>query len=98
MNKAEALAILREHSPELKEAGILHLRLFGSVARDQATLQSDIDLLVDFDESTHMSLVSYSSLQARLSEMLGTPAELCSAKHLKEPARHRIENEAILAF
>jgi predicted nucleotidyltransferase len=45
MDKNRILAILRSHAPELQAAGIAHLRLFGSVARGEATPQSDIDLM-----------------------------------------------------
>jgi len=48
MDKNRILAILRSHAPELQAAGLAHLRLFGSVARGEATPQSDIDLIADF--------------------------------------------------
>jgi predicted nucleotidyltransferase len=47
MDKDRILAILRQHAPELKAAGLLHLRVFGSVARGEASphSHSDVDLL-----------------------------------------------------
>ena len=44
MDRNRILAILRSHAPELQAAGLAHLRLFGSVARGDATPQSDIGL------------------------------------------------------
>jgi len=38
MDRDRILAILRSHAPELQAAGLTHLRLFGSVARGEATL------------------------------------------------------------
>ncbi len=51
MDRDRILLILREHAPELKAAGLVHLRVFGSVARGEASPQSDVDLMADFDKS-----------------------------------------------
>ena len=50
MNKEKALAILNRLKPELVDQfGIQELALFGSTARDEATEESDVDILVSFD-------------------------------------------------
>ena len=41
------IATLRAHEAELHRAGIRHLSLFGSVARGDATVDSDVDLVVE---------------------------------------------------
>ena len=43
MTRAEALAILAEHRQELAAFGLRRLALFGSVARDEAGPESDVD-------------------------------------------------------
>ena len=45
MDKDRIIVILRDHAPELKAAGLVHLRVFGSVARGEASPQSDVDLM-----------------------------------------------------
>jgi uncharacterized protein len=55
MNRQHIIATLRKYEPELRAAGIIHLRLFGSVARDEAADNSDIDLMADFDKSTRLT-------------------------------------------
>jgi predicted nucleotidyltransferase len=47
MDKDRILATMRQHEAELKAAGIVHLHLFGSVARGEATPLSDVDLLFE---------------------------------------------------
>jgi predicted phosphodiesterase len=42
MDKRFVIERLRQHEPELKAAGIVHLHVFGSVARDEATSASDV--------------------------------------------------------
>jgi predicted nucleotidyltransferase len=47
MDKGSVIETLRLHEPELRAAGIVHLRLFGSVARGEASPESDVDLMAD---------------------------------------------------
>ena len=98
MDRNLVISKLREHEPELRAAGIVHLRLFGSVARGDASERSDVDLMADFDKSRRLTLVKIGSLQSRLSELLGTDVELSSADWLREPVRSRAISEAVLAF
>ena len=47
MRKSEVLALLREHKPVLAERfGVGDLALFGSIVRDEAGPDSDVDILV----------------------------------------------------
>ena len=46
MDRRVVIARLREHAPELKAAGLMHVRVFGSTARDDRSTNSDVDLLV----------------------------------------------------
>jgi hypothetical protein len=98
MEKQHVIRILRAHESELKAAGIVHLRIFGSVARDEASFSSDVDLLADFDKSKRLTLVKIGSLQSRLSDLLGARVELSSQEWMQEPVRSRALREALLAF
>jgi uncharacterized protein len=98
MNRQHIIATLREHEPELRAAGIVHLRLFGSVARNEAVGSSDIDLMADFDKSRRLTLVKVGSLQNRLTDMLGVNVDLSSPEWMKEPVRSKALREALLAF
>jgi len=98
MEKERILGILREHEPELKAAGLNHLRLFGSVARGEATSASDVDLLFDCDESEPGRLLGAYGFQDRVAEMLGARVHLSSAKHMKPQIRERVLREAVVAF
>ncbi|MFZ0793649.1 MAG: nucleotidyltransferase domain-containing protein, partial [Candidatus Korobacteraceae bacterium] len=83
---------------ELKDAGILHLRLFGSLVRNEPLERSDVDLLADFDKSRRLSLVKVGRLQMRLSELLGAEVDLSSPDWMREPIRSKALSEAVLAF
>ncbi|SEG02504.1 hypothetical protein SAMN05421819_1728 [Bryocella elongata] len=92
------LATLRDHAAELRASGLVHLRLFGSVARDEATSGSDIDLLTDFAPGTRVSLLTLSGLRLQLSDLLGAEVDLSSSTALKEAVRTRAQREAVHVF
>jgi predicted nucleotidyltransferase len=46
------LEALKAHENELRQLGVRHAAVFGSVARGQARPQSDIDVLVDLDPTS----------------------------------------------
>jgi uncharacterized protein len=98
MDKSFVIEKLRHHERELKAAGILHIRVFGSVARDEASTVSDVDLLADFDKSKRMTLVKVGSLQSRLSDMLGARVDLSSTEWMREPVKSKALREAVIVF
>lgn len=98
MDRQTVIARLREHAPELKAAGLMHVRVFGSTARGESSPRSDVDLLVDFDPDKRQALVSVGNLQSRLSELLDVQVDLSVAEWMREPARSRAIHEAVLAF
>ncbi len=76
MKRDEVLRILREHRDELRrEYGAKSLALFGSVARNDTTDASDVDVLVEFDRP--VSLFDLVGLQLDLQTLLGVPRSQC---------------------
>jgi uncharacterized protein len=49
MTREGVLRVSREHHDELAGLGVKSLALFGSSARNEAGVGSDVDLLVEFD-------------------------------------------------
>ncbi|HMC62118.1 MAG TPA: nucleotidyltransferase family protein [Candidatus Solibacter sp.] len=96
MGRDDVIATLRAHEAELKEAGIVRLRLFGSVARGEAG--NDIDLVAEFDDAKSMSLIDLVGLENRLSDLLGVKVDLARERSLKPRVRKNVEREAVLAF
>jgi predicted nucleotidyltransferase len=97
MDRSEIIAKLRQHEAELKAAGVLHLRLFGSVARGDQTRLSDIDLMADVDPAQRRTLVTLARIQNRLSDLLDANVDLSLSTALREPIRSRAQREAVLA-
>ena len=76
-----------------KEYSVKKIGLFGSVARDEQTLRSDIDLLVEF--SKPVGFVNFMRLENFLSERLGEQVDLVTPDSLKPVIRQDILSEVI---
>ena len=88
------LKILKQKNAELaKQFGVKSLLLFGSVARDEATITSDVDLLVEF--SRPVGYFGLFALQDYLEELLGCPVDLGTPNSLKPNIRDHVMGEAI---
>jgi predicted nucleotidyltransferase len=78
---------------------VARLRVFGSVARGEHATGSDVDIVVDFDETNGgVSLLDLVRLENRLSDLLGVQVDLVQGKSLKTRVRSNVEREAVLAF
>lgn len=94
MKREQAIELLREKQTELTERyPVKTLTLFGSVARDEARAESDIDILVEFSQP--VGLFHFIELQQRLEEILGCKVDLGTPRSLKPYLRDRVMHEAI---
>lgn len=96
LDKMETLRRLNVHKPFLaREYGVTDLACFGSMARGEARLNSDIDILVAFDGPATSK--RYFGVQFYLEDLLGRPVDLVTDKALRPELRPYIENEAVHA-
>ncbi len=77
----------------LKQYGVVSLTLFGSLARDEATESSDVDLLVEF--SGALTYDRYIQTKFFLEDFLGCPVDLVMPETLKPAIRPQVEKEAL---
>lgn len=94
MTRDQALQTLRAHHEELKtEFSVQSIALFGSVARNEATPESDVDLLVEF--SRPVGMFHFLRVQERLQEWLQHKVDLVTRASLKAQLRDRILRESV---
>ncbi len=92
----EILGNLRLHMSELREQyGVRSFALFGSYLRGGQRKRSDLDLLVEFEEGTRMTLFRFVRLEGHLRELLGVKVDLVMKSALKPAIGERILAEAL---
>ena len=96
MNKERIIQQLKALKPLLREKyGVEEIALFGSYSRDEATPQSDIDLLIRFEKPSADSLFSSFDL---LQECFGTiPVQIVSRGAIKPHYFEAIKQDLIYA-
>lgn len=85
--KDEILRIAAKH-------GARNVRVFGSVARGEATPDSDVDFLVDMEPGR--TLFDMGGLLMDLRDLLGLPVDVVTEQGLKPRIRDRVLKEAEL--
>jgi uncharacterized protein len=95
MMRAEVLARLQAHEAELRRMDIASLAVFGSVARDEAGPDSDVDLLVEFAHPVGM--FRFLAVKEYLEGLLEHPVDLATRDALKRQFRDAILSEAVYA-
>ena len=94
MNRQKVMQILHEALPGIKECfGVQDLAIFGSVARDEAGPNSDVDVLVTFDGRTRFR--AFMGLQFELEAILGAKVDLVTLKAMKPALRPHITQDLL---
>ncbi len=92
------IATLRGHEAELRQTGIRHISLFGSLARGDASDGSDVDLVAELEPAAGIGLFALGALERRLSELTGRKADLLAEPVENARLRGYIERDRRRAF
>lgn len=98
MNKDAVIAVLRAHEAELKELGILHAGVFGSVARGEARPDSDIDIAIDIDESREPSIYDYAGMQRQVAALFDRKVDVIDRAAFRPGIRESVAADLVYAF
>ena len=92
MRREVALKVLREHKRGFEERyGVTRLGIFGSVARDEATYESDVDVVVEMAPD----MFGRVSLKEELETILGAKVDLVRYwRRMNHYLKSRIDREA----
>ena len=83
---------------ELRRQGLSALVLFGSVARDEASAASDVDLAFDVPPDARLSLFDQARIQSALADALHAGVDLVPIEALRPTVRARIAAEMVRVF
>ncbi|MEQ9485543.1 nucleotidyltransferase family protein [Coleofasciculus sp. F4-SAH-05] len=96
MKREDVLAIVKAHQLKLQELGVKSLELFGSVARDEARTDSDVDFLVEFSQP--VGFFEFFRIQHYLEDILGCDIDLGTQDALREHLREPVLEDVIRVF
>lgn len=87
---------LKRHKRELKKRYRLkEMGIFGSYVRGENRKESDLDLLVEFEEGAKLSLLDLAGLEQELSDLLGINVDLVEKRCLKPHIGEQILKETV---
>jgi uncharacterized protein len=97
MQRDEAITRLKRHEAELRQLGVEHLYLFGSMARGTAREDSDVDLFFDHPEGS-LGLFQLMDVKDAAARILGRKTDIMTRRSLHPVLRARIEASALQVF
>lgn len=96
MQRKTIIKILIKNQEQLSEYGAKSIAIFGSVARNEATNKSDIDILVDFN--SEKGIFAFLALKTYLEHILHHKVDLITPAALHPKLRNNILKDVINAY
>ncbi|MDB9312089.1 nucleotidyltransferase family protein [Spirulina sp. CS-785/01] len=93
IDQKTVLSTLKNHSEDLQNLGVKSLSLFGSTARNEATPDSDLDFLVEFN--AELTFKRYMKLKFFLEDLFNKNVDLVIKTDLKPQIRESVIKESI---
>lgn len=98
MDSQATLAQLKNLEPQLRQFGVASLYLFGSRAKGEAGVSSDVDLFFERQPGRRLSLLDVIGIRHFLEDHLHSPVDLILRESLHPMLRGDIEAEAVAVF
>ena len=96
--RTKALRALRAREHALRAKGVAGLALFGSIARGEAGSASDVDLVLELDQSAALGLLDLVDLKETLAEELGRPVDIAFRSRLRPWFAAQIAPDLVRVF
>ncbi len=95
---SEIVRQIRTEEAELRRRGVVHLAVFGSVARGDDRPDSDVDIAVEIESGRSFSLIRMEDTRLLLQDRLGRPVDLGEAQSFRPRVRAAFEREHVSVF
>jgi hypothetical protein len=98
LDRNTVIDTLKAREGELRQFGVRHIALFGSLARGEANAASDIDILVDLQPGAPIGVFEYVGLVQFIEDLFPIKVDVANRSRLKAHVRPNAEREAVFAF
>ena len=98
MDKNAVLEQLRLHQEALKQRGIVHAAVFGSVARGEEEQRSDIDILIEINSQMPMDVYAYTNVKRYIADLFPISTDVINCAALKHGISIQAQKDAVYAF
>lgn len=96
MRREDVVRTIRAHEAELRALGVRHVALFGSTSRGDRRADSDIDVLIDVNDTYRAG--GYFDVKDRLTDALGCEVDVVMRSAVKPRFAERIADDLIEIF
>lgn len=96
--REELIAELQRLRPELQKEGVTHMALFGSRARRDNRLDSDIDLVIEIEDDRKFSLLDLIGVGHIIEDRLGLEANLFMQRSLDDSFKRTVGRDQVAVF
>ncbi|RLB24766.1 MAG: nucleotidyltransferase [Deltaproteobacteria bacterium] len=94
MNREEVLKKIRENRDKIRSFGVKRIGVFGSFVRGEEKEDSDIDIIVEFEEEKK-NFENFINLAFYLEELLGRKIDLLTPESISQYMKPYIEKEVV---
>ncbi|MER9326782.1 nucleotidyltransferase domain-containing protein [Mesorhizobium sp. M0488] len=98
MSRNDVIRQLQRNADAIKGMGATSLYLFGSMARDDARPDSDLDLFIDYDPARRFSLIDLVGIKQFLEETMSAEIDITTRDSLNPMLKADIERSAVRIF
>ncbi|MEN6335136.1 MAG: nucleotidyltransferase family protein [Phycisphaerales bacterium] len=90
--RRQIIDLLQKHRADLKKLGVKRIDLFGSAARGELGPHSDVDMVVEFSQTTYRRFIEVKSF---LESILGRKVDLLTPPAVQGRLKDEIEKDLI---
>jgi uncharacterized protein len=89
----EIMKALSDEKKLFQQMGISRVGIFGSFVKGTSKEDSDVDILIEIDNDSSLSLFSLIDLEQKLSDKFKRKADICISRDIKPFIREKIISE-----
>jgi len=97
-SKEGIISLVQSYFLQNKDLPVANVYLFGSYARNEQKLESDVDMMMELEENHQLDLWDFIGIKHDLEDILELKVDLVTRKNLQDFAKETAERDKILIY